>query len=142
MNRHANKGLRFGINRAQLMKYGNVCYASIKNSFVIGSDAKIYKCTVSFDKEENQIGRLNDDGTMTIDDIKFKYWTERKEKMNHDLCKKCDVYPTCLGIYCGLNNISLDGEFLCAGLKNYIDDYLEHISRVDNYVIDLGGDLK
>ena len=129
-----NKKLRFGTNKSQLMKYGNICYASNKNSLVIGSDGKLYKCTVAFDKDVNNIGQLNLDGTIQINKKKFEFWMTRKCSMKKEICKDCSIYPSCLGIYCNLNNEDKNGEFLCSGMKKNLDKYLELISNIDYFV--------
>lgn len=133
LGRHKDKVLKFGTNRRQFTRFGDICYASNKHSFVIGSDGRIYKCTVSFDKEINMVGHLQKNGEMILDEKKFKYWTERKACTDHELCQNCSIYPSCLGLYCGLNNVDSEGRFVCAGIKEYVDDYLEHISKVDDY---------
>lgn len=137
LSKYNDKVLRFGTNKSQMMKYGNICYASNKNSIIIGSDGKLYKCTVAFDKEVNHVGDINMDGTLTIDADKMNFWTSRKGSMDVPKCEKCSFYPSCLGIYCNLNNENEEGEFVCAGLKNYIDEYLQHISKIDYFVEDL-----
>lgn len=43
---------------------GYICYASKKNSIVIGSDATLYKCTGDFEYEKNHVGVLTPDGQM------------------------------------------------------------------------------
>lgn len=131
------KGLRFGTNMRQFFRYGNICYASNRNSFVIGTDGTIYKCTIAFDAPVNHVGKLHQNGEMELDMDKYNYWTHRKANIDHELCDKCDIYPSCMGIYCNLNNVTPEGEFVCIGSKGYVDDFLEHISRVDNYVLKL-----
>lgn len=48
------------------------CYAAKPNSFVIRADASLAKCTVAFGDVRNSIGRLNEDGTLTISDEKMR----------------------------------------------------------------------
>ena len=43
------------------------CYAAAANSFVIRSTGEIAKCTVAFDHPNNNIGRLNPDGSASVD---------------------------------------------------------------------------
>lgn len=139
LRKYKDKILRFGTNRTQYMKYGNICYGSNPNSLVIGSDGNLYKCTVAFDRPVNHVGKLNLDGTVTINQKNINYWTKRKPSTNKSLCKQCSIFPSCLGIYCGMNNETSDGKFVCAGMKSYIDDYLEHISKIDYFTEDIGG---
>jgi uncharacterized protein len=46
------------------------CYAAQPNSFVIRADGRLAKCTVAFSDPRNHVGRINDDGTLTIEDNK------------------------------------------------------------------------
>jgi uncharacterized protein len=48
------------------------CYAATPTSFVIRADGSLAKCTVAFNDARNRIGRLNDDGTLTIDNEKMR----------------------------------------------------------------------
>jgi uncharacterized protein len=51
-----------------------ICYAAKPNSLLIRSDGRIGKCTVAFDDERNNVGRLQTDGTVTIENQKFQQW--------------------------------------------------------------------
>ena len=51
-----------------------VCYAAAANSLVVRSNGDLNKCTVALDSEVNRIGRLHADGSVTIDQEKFKRW--------------------------------------------------------------------
>jgi len=50
------------------------CYASNANSFVIRADGRIQKCTVSLESDINNIGKIQKDGSMCINEEKFKKW--------------------------------------------------------------------
>jgi uncharacterized protein len=51
-----------------------VCYASRPNSLVIRADGSLGKCTVALRDERNNIGRLNPDGTIDVDQSKLRLW--------------------------------------------------------------------
>lgn len=136
LEKNCDYNLRFGTNRIQLNRYGNICYASSKHSFVIGSDGTVYKCTVSFDDQRNQVGVLKN-GEIYLDQEKMEYWTERKKTVDTSECKECDIYPSCMGIYCNLNNIDSEGQFVCNGMREFVDLYLEHIIKYDYFVKDV-----
>jgi len=51
-----------------------VCYAAKANSFVIRADGAINKCTVALNDERNVVGRLNIDGTMSLNRKKILPW--------------------------------------------------------------------
>lgn len=65
-----------------------VCYASTLNSFVIYPDGSIGKCTVLLYDERNKIGRINDDGTLSINDEKLLWWI-RGILLDNDNIVKC-----------------------------------------------------
>ena len=50
--------------------------------------------TVLFDFDKNQIGRLNSDGKLIINN-NINLWNGYTES-----CKECNVYPVCLGRKC------------------------------------------
>jgi uncharacterized protein len=51
-----------------------ICYAAKPNSLLIRADGRIGKCTVAFTDERNTIGRVNPDGSLTIDDARLRPW--------------------------------------------------------------------
>lgn len=51
-----------------------ICYAAKPNSLLIRADGRIGKCTVAFSDERNTIGRINPDGTLTLDNAKLRPW--------------------------------------------------------------------
>jgi uncharacterized protein len=51
-----------------------VCYASKANSLTIRSDGSIGKCTVALKSSANSVGRINIDGSLSIDSEKFSPW--------------------------------------------------------------------
>jgi uncharacterized protein len=63
---HAQKALAYS---------GYVCYAAKPNSLMIRADGTIGKCTVLMDDPRNKVGRINPDGTVTLDsDLVSKVW--------------------------------------------------------------------
>jgi uncharacterized protein len=51
-----------------------ICYAAKPNSLLIRSNGRIGKCTVAFDDQRNDIGQINPDGTITVDNEKLQPW--------------------------------------------------------------------
>jgi uncharacterized protein len=51
-----------------------ICYASKPNSLLIRADGRIGKCTVALNDDRNTIGRVNLDGTLTIDNGLLQPW--------------------------------------------------------------------
>lgn len=48
------------------------CYASKPNAFIIRADATLGKCTVALSDKRNNVGRINDDGTLSIENEKVQ----------------------------------------------------------------------
>ena len=59
-------------DREQLENY--ICYASKANSLIIRADGRIAKCTVALNDERNHIGDLKPDGSLDVDQSKFRSW--------------------------------------------------------------------
>ena len=51
-----------------------ICYAARPNSLLIRSNGRIGKCTVAFDDDRNDLGKVEDDGTISIDNQKLTPW--------------------------------------------------------------------
>ena len=51
-----------------------ICYAAKANSLLIRSDGRIGKCTVALDDDRNTIGRICEDGTIELDNLKLRPW--------------------------------------------------------------------
>jgi len=58
----------------------NICYAAKANSFVIRADGRVQKCTVALESEINNIGKISNDGSLNIDQEKFKKWIFAENK--------------------------------------------------------------
>lgn len=59
-----------------------ICYASKANSLLIRANGRIGKCTVALNDDRNDIGRLNPDGTVTIDNDKLRPWLRGLEDLD------------------------------------------------------------
>lgn len=53
---------------------GYVCYAGKANALVVRSTGRLNKCTVALNSDFNDIGLLNEDGTLSIDQAKARHW--------------------------------------------------------------------
>ncbi|HEX6884326.1 MAG TPA: radical SAM protein [Planctomycetota bacterium] len=53
---------------------GAICYAAKANSFVVRSDGTLGKCSVALSAPENRVGRLELDGTVSIDGERVQPW--------------------------------------------------------------------
>lgn len=52
-----------------------ICYASRFNSLAFRSDGAIAKCTVALSDDRNMLGKLLEDGSVSINNDKLKFWT-------------------------------------------------------------------
>lgn len=59
-----------------------ICYASRPNSLLVRADGRIGKCTVALNDTRNDVGRLNDDGTVFIDNPKLRPWIRGFENLD------------------------------------------------------------
>lgn len=61
-----------------------ICYASRPNSLLIRADGRIGKCTVALNDSRNDIGSLNNDGTLTINNDKLRSWVRGFESLDEE----------------------------------------------------------
>ncbi|MFV9510433.1 radical SAM protein [Tepidibacillus sp. LV47] len=96
------KGLKMSsIIENSLLPTGSVCYAAKPYSLVVGSNGKLYKCSIAFEDEKNQIGQIYRDGSIKIDYDKFAFWVTSGEE-NDSVCQSCFYRPACQGNHCPL----------------------------------------
>ena len=94
-------GFRRALQFDRFQPNGYVCYAANPRSFVIGSDGRLYKCTVELDyHDRNIVGRLNEDGTMELDWRKMALWCETNGLDEGKKCSSCFFSPSCHGACC------------------------------------------
>ena len=72
----ANAGESAGSQRASEQTEGApyICYAAKPNSLLIRSNGRIGKCTVAFDDDRNDLGYLDDNGKIVINQEKLAPW--------------------------------------------------------------------
>ncbi|CAK1718470.1 Radical SAM core domain-containing protein [Vibrio crassostreae] len=69
----------------KLLDTNSYCYASNPHHLVIRANGDINKCTVALDKPENTVGKLNSDGSISINEQRFKYWLRGLENLEPDV---------------------------------------------------------
>lgn len=84
-----------------LSSHGATCYAGRAGSMVIGSDGRIYKCTVAFDDPRNQVGQLFPDGSVEIDAQKWNRWVST-DGLETGKCGSCWFHASCQSRACPL----------------------------------------
>ena len=68
------KGFKFDFYKMNLQPNGSEYYAANPDSYVIGSDGMIYKCTVAFNNPYNHVGWLKENGEMEIYEDHLSLW--------------------------------------------------------------------
>ncbi len=92
--------MSFRAHLRDLEAFHSKCYAGLCNSYVIGADGMIYKCTEGFDMPDNQIGRLTKEGDMIIDQSKHAKWLDCTDSSIISSCSKCKYWGSCLDGSC------------------------------------------
>lgn len=108
------------------------CYAARKNSYCIGSDAKIYKCTENFNMPENNIGVLSSEGELLLNEYYSALWANTEKITNTIKCQTCNYSGCCMYSPCPLNSIKNAGrEPVCPRTKGNIINLLTLLN--DNF---------
>lgn len=91
------KKLYPGILNNYIINPGQGCIASMKNSYVIASDSKVYKCSTHYDMEVNNIGYLDKNGDILIDEAFHNKWYLASKAVQDvsSACKDCFYLPAC-----------------------------------------------
>lgn len=100
---------------------GGLCFAEMLNEAVVNYDGKVFKCTTidEFD-EHNSYGYLDTETGKII-------WNKKISTIGYDLtkdkCKKCKLYPSCLGP-CTLHLMNGDDACFIETLNLSLAEYL------------------
>lgn len=108
-----------------LLPTGAICYAAKPNSMIVGSDGRLYKCSVALEQENNQLGRIHPDGTLDLDMDKLALWTTSGEDTDAN-CQACFFRPACQGNHCPLYRMRT-GNRPCSYEKRQIKKVLRTI---------------
>jgi uncharacterized protein len=119
-----DRGLKDQLMLDRMQPDGYVCYAANPRSFVIGSDGRVYKCTVELDyHDRNIVGSLKPDGTMDLDWAKMALWCETDGMYEGKKCTSCYFAPSCHGAACPKEWMD-QPECGCPSAKHTIKDTL------------------
>ena len=85
------------INDFSVIEPSRGCDASLKNNYVIAPDLKIYKCCAHYDMLDNNIGRINLNGDLLIDEARHSKWylINNYIKKPFGDCENCFYLPAC-----------------------------------------------
>lgn len=100
---------------------GGVCFGEMLNEAVINYDGKVFKCTTIDEfNEQNSYGYLDKETGEII-------WNRKISTIGHDLtknrCKKCKLYPSCLGP-CTLHLMNGDDGCFIESLNLSLAEYM------------------
>ncbi|HFU7059048.1 TPA: radical SAM protein [Bacillus cereus] len=117
-----------------MLQRNNSCYASSPNSFVLGVDGTVYKCTIALYEDYNKVGYINKDGEMILDDEKLKLWVSRG--IEDSGCKSCFFAPSCHGDSCPLVRIQTSKR-PCPQPKKDIKDVIRVMDKQGHTFIEI-----
>ncbi len=105
------------------LTHPSICYAGQRNSYVIGGDGCIYKCTVYLDHSSNLIGQVTEDGAFEIDDSKHSRWIS-SFAAEQSKCSRCTFAAACHGSSCPAPAVLEGAINPCPGAKLYMNETL------------------
>ena len=101
VTRSLEVGFSAATYRGFLSSHGSTCYAGRKSSVVVGSDGRLYKCTVVFDDPRNHVGWLTSDGKLQFDHERWVRWVDT-EHLETGKCNSCWFNGSCQSRSCPL----------------------------------------
>lgn len=117
--------LNLNFHLEDLTPFRSMCYANFRNSYIIGSDGSIYKCSANFTNPNNIIGCINKNGDMNIDESKHALWI-CNQNIETEICTNCSFSACCLGTSCPSKHIfNPDSKVNCPRTRLFIHDLLE-----------------
>ena len=88
-----------------------VCYTSGRNTYTIGSDLSVYRCTIYFDNPNNILGHIDKHGDMAINrQLNNRWYIKNDESLKQ--CIDCFYFPCCYRTYCPLK-LNFINDFDC-----------------------------
>ncbi len=121
--------LNFDSHLQDLAPSRMLCYANYRNSYIVGSDGSIYKCSANFTNPNNIIGHIDENGEMKIDESKHALWI-CNQSMDSELCTNCSFSACCFGRACPSKHIfNPDTKMNCPRTKLFIQDLMEMFSK-------------
>jgi uncharacterized protein len=114
--------------RDALQPHGSVCYAGKDTSVVIGSDGRLYKCTVAFTDPRNHVGWLREGGILEIDRPKWQKWVDPQSPSGK--CGICSFSGSCQSRACPLAAMD-EGEPPCPYSEDDLADMIRAAATVN-----------
>ena len=80
-----------------------VCNAAYRNSYVIGANGTVYKCTMLLGNECNHIGIIDESGNMNLEYSKLAKWALPESNLP-EKCNECNQKSICRNMYCAASS--------------------------------------
>lgn len=109
-----------------LSPHGQVCYAARKTHMIVGSNGNIYKCSLKFNDPLNNVGTINRQGDLILDESKMRLWTTL-EGRDSSACDSCSFFPSCQGKKCPLVTIT-QNKPACAMTKEMYENAVKCVA--------------
>lgn len=74
LSHHMNRITSHTENATPGGEFAGICYAAAGNTLVIRSTGGLAKCTIGFEDPLNNVGQLNEDGTLTLNQTTLNQW--------------------------------------------------------------------
>lgn len=118
-----------------LIEPGQGCVSSLKNSYTIAPDLKVYKCCAHYDLSENNIGYIDLNGNLVLDEVLHSKWYLVNEfiKRLSDSCRDCYYMPACTnnGKNCPYQYLKRPSKPIFCPLKN--DNFVNALTETVLY---------
>lgn len=112
-----------------------VCYACGHNTYTIGSDLTVYRCTIYFQDSHNILGKITESGEMHIDSALDHLWYIKDDSLPQE-CFDCVYLPCCYRSYCPLK-LHFDKNYRCEieNIKNQLGSDIEILNQIKPFEI-------
>lgn len=107
---------KFKFNNLLKILEGESCQFANRHSYVIDTSGNLLKCTVHFNHEKINVGRILSTGNLQFDYSNLSYWNLHNNSFSE--CDNCKMSLSCKGRFC----LALDNYKNCCG---YTDDKLK-----------------
>lgn len=108
----------------------DVCEAFYKHGYVFNYDGSVMKCPMRIeDKETNQIGVIDNQGTLIIDSVKERRWLKRD--VINEKCRSCVFLPLCMTNRCHFSN-KIKDKLVCIEYKDLIETQIAGLYKSGN----------
>lgn len=119
--------LNYATHLSHLNYQNCVCYATRKNSIVIGSDGTLYKCTGDFEFEKNNVGNLTNNGELQYNQ-NYNLWIGGVYNIE-EKCNNCFYSACCLSNNCPAVRVKKLTDNTCSFEKENLSLFLELFNK-------------